>query len=200
MRKRQILVGPVLAVTVIGVGVFAYFTVLVEPPRKMATKPARVALAVNATVAEHDIDYTEIGFALMKNESLGPLRYGLPAVEVTDALGKPDDKSPATIWGADGRPHQDWYYRVQGIELNCIGEGQEQTVFTIKVESPCTYRTKRDIGIGSAREAVQEAYRNEINSGDSRPDSLVVGSIYGGLIFHFAADRVSSIFIGTAAE
>jgi hypothetical protein len=48
---------------------------------------------------------------------------------------------------------------------------------------------------------VTNAYSQHINKEDSAPDTcIVVGSIYGGLIFTFKEGKVNTVFIGAAAE
>lgn len=49
-------------------------------------------------------------------------------------------------------------------------------------------------------EKVQAAYKDKIDKSALNPETLVVGSIYGGLIFNFENKTVKSIFIGASAE
>ncbi|MCF8383612.1 MAG: hypothetical protein K9G39_08495 [Chlorobium sp.] len=150
----------------------------------------------------------EAGFALMQSERLGPLRLGLPAGELLQVLGKPEEKSERNVWGADGAEHQSWRYVAQGIVLGMIAEGaaNKQQIDGITISVPCRFRTTRDIGIGSSREAVLEAYRKEIaqSSGDSAvgisDDTVIAGSVYGGVVFTIKDNKVSGIFIGAGAE
>lgn len=150
----------------------------------------------------------EAGFALMQSERLGPLRLGLPAGEVLKALGKPDEKSERALWAADGAEHQQWRYPAQGIVLGMIaeGSGNEQQIYAITISAPCRFRTARDIGIGSGRGEVLEAYRREIarSSGDSAvgisDDAVIAGSVYGGVVFTIKHDKVTAVFIGAGAE
>lgn len=150
----------------------------------------------------------EAGFALMRSEQLGPLRLGLSADEVLQALGKPVEKSDRGVWAADGAEHQSWRYVAQGIVLGMIAEGadNEQYVDAITISIPCRFETTKHIGIGSSRGEVLEAYRNEIaqSSGDSAvgssDETVIAGSVYGGVVFTIEHDRVSGIFIGAGAE
>jgi hypothetical protein len=88
-----------------------------------------------------------------------------------------------------------------------IGYKGNQTINMITIKKPCAYKTKKNIGIDSTRDEVLKEYANEIDlSGTSLNFSglsskeLIAGSIYGGMIFKFENDRVSSIFLGVAAE
>ena len=60
----------------------------------------------------------------------------------------------------------------------------------------------RNIGIGSSKDEVLHAYNKEINftENDLEFDTIVAGTVYGGVIFTFKNNYVSSIFIGAAAE
>ena len=63
-----------------------------------------------------------------------------------------------------------------------------------------TYRNREQQG------KVLEAYREEIAqaSGDSsvgsRDDTVIAGSVYGGVVFTIKQNKVSGIFIGARAE
>jgi predicted small secreted protein len=141
-------------------------------------------------------------FQLMREESLGVLRYGLGEKDVIDALGEPEEKAEAAEWGADGLIHQSWYYKTKGMELNMVKQDDKFNVFTIKISKPCGYKTKKGIGIGSSRKDVEAAYESEINQAENSDDStsLVAGSIYGGVFFTLKDDKVTEIFFGAAAE
>ena len=67
--------------------------------------------------------------------------------------------------------------------------------------APCTLATKAGIKIGSAAAAVAKAYAHHLDK-ENPPTAghLVVGTIYGGIIFDFDKGKVTSIFIGAAAE
>jgi hypothetical protein len=149
------------------------------------------------------IDYYKIGSEIDSKESLFILNNSLSGDDVIKIWGEPESKSEAIEWGADGLVHQDWYYRSTGIELGLVrNDENEQIVFSINLQSPCTLKTSRGIGIGSTKEEVWKAYEHEINPEENNMDlpDVVVGSVYGGIIFNFENDLVTSIFIGAAAE
>jgi hypothetical protein len=142
-------------------------------------------------------------FELMHSEGFGELKLGLTAVQVLELLGSPETKGTATLWGADGLYHQDWYYPQQGIALNMASETPEaiQTVAMIALTSPSTLQTQLGIGIGDSYTAVVRAYQDWEDRQASIPNrSFVAGSIYGGLIFSFEEGMVERIFLGAAAE
>jgi hypothetical protein len=162
----------------------------------------------NTNEAENNgIDYySSAGFDLMLNESAGFLKNGLLDTKVLELLGKPEEKSKVQMMGYDGENHQTWYYKAKGIELDLIGNTNAQKVNTITISSPCAFKTKRNIGLGSTKKEVLNAYKNEIDLSGVNPETnlepgrLVAGTIYGGVIFSVKNDRVDSIFIGAAAE
>lgn len=150
-----------------------------------------------------EIDYAELGFDLMATESLFILNNSLLDIDVVKFLGEPEKKSEPIVWGADGLEHQTWYYSSKGIELGFIKDDEnKQLVFSIKLQSPCTLRTSKGVHIGSTKDEVLKAYEHEINPEENNADSseIVVGSVYGGLIFILENGLVVSIFIGAAAE
>ena len=146
-----------------------------------------------------DVDYLKLGFDIMKNEAVGFLKIGLAAAEVLAGLGEPADKSPIRIWGADGLEHQKWRYPAKGIEFDMVKRDGAFLVNMISITTPCDYKTKQGIGIGSSVKEVQAAYPNQLNPAVN-DTKLVAGTVYGGIIFGMEGGAVSSIFIGAATE
>lgn len=146
-------------------------------------------------------DFEELGFNLMKNETLDKLKLGLKLSDLINILGEPNVKTNNELWGADGEYHQTFKYSSMGIELDMIGENEEdKTVNMITVQIPCDYKTTEGISIGSDYEDVKEAYKGYLNQEFSNSESIVAGSIYGGVTFRFENGKVKSIFIGASAE
>ena len=145
-------------------------------------------------------------FKIMREETFGFIKLNLPAAEVLKGMGEPEQKSETKIWGADGLEHQTWYYPAKGVVLGMVGSIEKQSVDRVSMKNPCELKTSRGIGMGSTAEEVRAAYGNEINSKESRQWStqsnpkIVVGSIFGGIIFTMTEDKVSAIFLGAAAE
>ncbi len=168
-----------------------------EPPIITQLRPN--ASTQDASGAE--ADFSAIGWELLKAESLGPLRIGLSSDETVKLLGSPETKSEAKVWGADAQEHQQWIYDKVGLSFDMVTEAGEQRIAMIKASSPCEFKTSRGVGIGTDALTVMSAYKAEINLSESDSSrSIVAGSVYGGLIFSLQDGRVSSIFLGTAAE
>jgi len=143
----------------------------------------------------------EAGFELMKNESVGELKLGLGIKKVIEIIGKPNEKTKAELWEADGEHHQKWKYSDKGIELDFIGEFDTSlTINMIAVNKACELKTKRNIGIGNSYEEVKAAYKDVIDQASLTEEIIVAGTVYGGLIFNFENKKLKSIFIGASAE
>lgn len=137
-----------------------------------------------------------------EDETLGGVKLGAPAAKVIEVWGKPEGKGEETEWGADGLFHQDWNYPKLGLVVGMAAEKAKgkQEVFSIAVEAPGTVETSFGIKIGSSVAEVKAAYGKAINEEESTKDSVVVGSVYGGVIFGIERGKVVSIFLGAAAE
>lgn len=141
----------------------------------------------------------EIGFELLKSESIGDLKIGLTGLKTIELIGEPAERSKAEKWEADGEVHQNWLYSNEGITLEMIGEG-EQIINSISIIAPCNFKTKKQIGIGSSKDEVLKAYNVAIDRSAGESDNITVGTVYGGLMFNFENGKVNSVFIGSSAE
>ncbi|HEX9060384.1 MAG TPA: hypothetical protein VF941_09410 [Clostridia bacterium] len=83
-----------------------------------------------------------------------------------------------------------------------VRKGKGQSLNMINARYPCGLKTKQCIGIGSTKEEVISAYKNLINQEEFNRDNnrIVIGTVYGGIIFSFDNNKVSKVFIGAAAE
>lgn len=159
-------------------------------------------VATNGEQATDDAkDYREIGLALLANESLGFLRYGLADTDVVGLLGEADEKSECHVGEAGGQKHQIWKYHFKGIELDMVPQGDGLVIHSVKITNPCPLKTLRNIGIGSFKGQVMNAYDFAIDPETVYLDRtiLVAGTEHAGMIFRFQNNRVSSIFIGATA-
>jgi hypothetical protein len=141
--------------------------------------------------------------AMLRTESLGGLRLGLPEKAVLKLLGPPATRDKLVLQEADGNYVQHWDYPDKGIELSMSAGGKKSGVKTIAhiyASAPCTFATRKGIKIGDAESAARKAYTEHVDRESSDPGTLVVGSVYGGIIFNFTKGKVSSIFFGAAAE
>ncbi len=159
-------------------------------------------LQVKADAFSEDIDADDNVKAdlLMRTETLGQLQLGLSDKSTIKEIGNPAYKSAITKWEADGMYHQDWTYD-SGIDLNMAGsDSLKLEIFSLRFFAPCTLKTSRNIGIGNSMAEVKEAYKDVLPENQGQEQSLIAGSVYGGIIFNFESDKLSSVFIGAAAE
>ncbi|MCK9378146.1 MAG: hypothetical protein M0P73_18660 [Syntrophobacterales bacterium] len=135
-------------------------------------------------------------------EQIGELHLGLAAKAVQQTISGKPVLGPDELMGADGLHHQEWKYSQAGISLDMTSEkkGGTKSIASISVASPSKLKTQRGIGIGSTAAQVAKAYGPFRNNEDSTPECFVAGSNFGGVIFTFKQGKVSSIFIGAAAE
>ncbi len=145
-------------------------------------------------------DFGKIGFELLQKETIGNIRIGMTTEEVEKILGKPESVSEWEFWDSDGYEHRYKTYQNEAVQLNFIKEeNKKETLYLVEISKNCTFKTSRNIGIGSTKSAVFEAYKNEI-SNPNNTSLFIAGTVHGGLLFNFSKDTVSNIFIGAAAE
>lgn len=145
-------------------------------------------------------NYDEIGFELLKSESIGELKIGLTALKTKQLIGEPEERSKAEEWEADGEIHQNWIYKKEGITLEMIGDSTSQLINTISIVAPCKFKTLKQIGIGSSKDEVLKGYDMAIDKSAGIADNILVGTVYGGLMFNMENEKVTSVFIGAMAE
>ncbi len=137
-------------------------------------------------------------------ENFGALKLGQHYSETQEAMGPPDTKSNATLWGADGLLHEDWTWKKNGLVLNMSSDKNNTdstlSIFSITAQAPCFFKTKAGVGIGSSYAEVDAAYKNDIDPYSTNKTQITVGDVYGGIIFSFKDDKAIKIFLGAAAE
>ena len=71
----------------------------------------------------------------------------------------------------------------------------------LRLTALATFKTPEAIGIGSTADAVLAAYRKELDP-ETPPtqESIVLGSLFGGMILTLEKGVVVEIFLGAAAE
>lgn len=137
-------------------------------------------------------------------ESFGDIKIGQPIDEAVKLLGDASSKGKAEKWEADGLMHQEWKWKDKGLTVNVSSDpannSAPKVISSITASAPCAFKTKAGITIGNSYDEVQAAYKNDINKEESGDDQVIVGSMYGGIVFTFEDKKVKSIFLGAAAE
>ena len=133
-------------------------------------------------------------------ESLGELSFELDGDGVEAVLGKPSKRTPVVMEDAMGLFVSTWQWPKQGIEIRMAAQNEAGPfrVSSMVARAPSKRRTEKGIGLGSTPEAIEEAYGKALTHVEET--SVVVGSIYGGLLFELEEGKVRSIFIGASAE
>jgi len=123
-------------------------------------------------------------------------------VTVLDSIGEPEKKGSDNYWGALGTYVQNWDYPSQGVslEMESAEQNGDKKVLSITLTEPCSKLISKSIGIGSKKEAITKLYSDKISKEFSNNDLVVLGSIYGGVLFELKDNTVISIFIGASAE
>ncbi len=137
------------------------------------------------------------------DEAVGRLALNLPQERAIEIVGPlPADVVAPVMMEATG----EWIfvasYPEQGLIVT-FGSTQEAGPFavsSITVEAPSTWATPRGIAIGSAKADVERVYAGAINTEEPMENTIVVNSVYGGVLFGITDDKVSSIFVGAASE
>jgi len=160
---------------------------------------AAIAICIAPACQADDTD----DFHVMKNEAVGALKIDMPALQVKAQIAEMPTMGPKRLWGADGMMHQMWKYPKLGLEIDMTSENKNaaQTISAITVKAPSILQTRHGIHVGSRESEVMKAYKGEISKEESKPgQTIVAGSLYGGVVITIEKGVVSTIFLGAAAE
>lgn len=131
------------------------------------------------------------------------LPLGLSANDIQAALGAPTSKSDIVEEGATGEFVSTWTWDKAGVsaKMSAVAEDLDPNLGTITIKAPSTLKTKKGIGIGATADEVLTTYGAAVNEQETTVDSIVVGSMFGGVIFSIDGNGiVTEIFVGAAAE
>jgi hypothetical protein len=134
---------------------------------------------------------------------IGKLHTGMLSAEAVGLPGCVFTKGKLLASEADGAWHQAWSAKGCGLTLGFSTQDKKSALrlSDLEVVAPSTLKTERGIGIGSTEAQVRTQYIHEINAEESvAQKTLVLGSVYGGVIFELNKGRVQRIFVGAAAE
>ena len=142
-------------------------------------------------------------FSLIRSESFDGLKLDMSIQEFEPLLLCRVEKGEPVLWAGIGEIIQEWNYQDCGIklQLSTVDPETPQIISSIIVRPPSELKTSRGIHIGSTEQEVSEAYADYLDEDYSvSGDTLVAGSIYGGLVFTFKDNLVESMFLGAGAE
>lgn len=125
-----------------------------------------------------------------------------PAAAVIALLGEPASRSEVIEEGATGEFVSTWSWPAKGVEAKMAASTATgpQVLRALTISAPSELATTEGVRIGTPEADVRKIYGDRINTEDSQDGSIVVGSIYGGLIVTIANGVVSELFVGAAAE
>jgi len=170
---------------------------VVQPqPAQLADAAIPDAAMPDATVPDASDDPD---FSFYDGEAIGPLHVKMTDKELIAVLGKPRSRQKPSEEGATGEWVGSWTWAGASALVVSDTRNGPRTARDVSVIAPSTYATKRGIHLGSTRPDVERVYPRSPEDQQQDPDSYVVGSVYGGLLFTFAHDRVTSISIGVFA-
>lgn len=134
-------------------------------------------------------------------QQLGRLRLGLTESELAE-LGPPRTIGKPVVEGATGLTVQRRSYPSKGLTITWSREKDADAwrVERFTAVPPNSWKTPQGIGLGSPAEKVRSTYASLLDPESSGSSQLVVGSIYGGIVFSIKKGKVSRIFVGAAAE
>ncbi len=142
---------------------------------------------------------------IVSEEAYDRLETGLSEAEVIAAFGEPEKKDEEVLQEATGEYIMTLDYPKQGLSIDLTrAEGTEtdaRTVGGYLIQAPSELKSRLGVGIGSSRADVEKHYGAlKDEDGFTNDEKFVAGSVYGGEIFNFKDGKVSSIFVGAAAE
>lgn len=131
----------------------------------------------------------------------GWLKLGVTEDMVFTKLGKDYKLEHDELSQVNGLYQQLWDFEKAGISLLMESETpkSEKRVAAIYIASISNYKTSKGLGIGSDKRNVHRHYNKYIDS-LGLPETIVVGTIYEGMLFSIKNDTVTYIFLGAAAD
>jgi hypothetical protein len=139
---------------------------------------------------------------LSQAQQVGPIKLALAESKLAGLVGKPASESKPVLEAATGLTVKKRVYPKLGLTLTLAqeGPGQPWTLARFTADSPCPWKTPQGIGLGTAAETVRQVYQPLVDPEMTTSQQIVVGTVYDGVIFSVKQGKVSSIFVGAAAE
>jgi hypothetical protein len=152
-------------------------------------------------ITASDDGFLDRGLDLMKAETAGGLQIGMRYDKVVEYMGGPGEVTEPETSQDDGSIFQSVDYPGKGVHLVFNVESDSvRRISNILMIDPCTFKTSRQIGIGSSINDVRQAYREAINPEFSDTTEIIAGTNYGGVVFDFRKGKVKTIYIGASAD
>jgi len=135
-------------------------------------------------------------------ETIGGLKLGMDAEKAVSMLNEPDSKTKPVEEAATGYIKSEWIWKSKGVQLTMDSSHGNNEVVAIVVRHPFKGKTSCGISIGSTMEEAKNTYGKYLDKDFSQGDSIIAGTVYGGILFSKGAssDKIGSIAIGAFAE
>ncbi len=184
--------------------------VTAQAPSAAPAQPAEPAALPATALPTCTLANPENIDSVLDDEQIGGLGLGDSAKKAVTLLGVPVDVDEEYPNEVDGGFTRQWKHS-NGITLNIWTEKSEKnpdaqtekgSVGFITVNSPSQAKTRYGIGIGATRSQVLAAYGDCISAEEQNGDSesVLAGTVYGGVLFSMRDGKVESIDVGAMAE
>ncbi|MFT3693427.1 MAG: hypothetical protein QM831_09835 [Kofleriaceae bacterium] len=164
-------------------------------PVKPVAIDAPMAVVVDAE-APADADTT---YAILDAESFGGLKMWALDTDVIKVLGAPKKKSKAEMEGATGSYVSMWDWSGASAKMSGDSEKGPFKLAMLTISKGSKLETAKHIKIGSPRADVEKAYPRSDDDQKDDKNRYLSGSVYGGVMFTFEKDKVSSVSMGAFA-
>jgi hypothetical protein len=141
-------------------------------------------------------------FPLLREETFGALKAGMNVADLQAAVPGIKAKGKCESSEATGDSTRVMLDKKAGVEAGVTCEGAKNLeVQWLKITAPSKLESERGVAIGDSADEVKKLY-GDVLSEETEPteESIVAGSIYGGLGFTLADGKVTEMFLGAMAE
>jgi len=162
---------------------------------KKSNTPIPTDKVISSSTPEVKKNFSKIGVKLYietMNGIFGPPKHKENIIAEVDEIVK--------RLGAPKKEYGRWYFK-QGIVIDVSNMNDSFFILMnyVYINPSSKISTSRNIKIGSTKEEVLKAYKEEINPRETNDNIIVAGMLYNGIGFVIKNDKVKSIYIGTGA-
>lgn len=173
----------------------------VSRPEPVKKRPPEKKLCIIEELEAKYKNATDVKQRIMR-ETIGGLKLGMDSEEAVSMLSEPDSKTKPVEEAASGYIKSEWIWKSKGVQLTMDSSDGKNKVVAIVVRHPFKGKTSCGISIGSTMEEVKNIYGKYLDEDFSQGDSIITGTVYGGILFSKGASsyEIGSIAIGAFAE
>jgi len=171
------------------------------PATNDSIKTIPAATATETVTEETVIEESEFDF--MEETIDDWLKLGATEKTIKEKAGKDYTVKVLGESQVTGSYEEEWTFKNQGLQVVMESDTAEsdKTIAQITITPPSKLKTVKGIGIGSSRKEIIKAYSEQLSHEEPTDDNtVIVGSVYGGIFFTLKDEKVTEIFIGGIAE